>query len=70
MPASASEEKREKLKSIFNKLPEKSINGNVSIDDDLIEFMMTTRPDIEVLSQKAGRPRLFRAGMEAVNFPY
>jgi len=22
------------------------------------------------LSQKAGRPRLFRAGMEAVNFPY
>ena len=25
---------------------------------------------IAALSQKAGRPRLFRAGMEAVNFPY
>jgi len=25
---------------------------------------------VYVLSQKAGRPRLFRAGMEAVNFPY
>ena len=25
---------------------------------------------IGTLSQKAGRPRLFRAGMEAVNFPY
>ena len=34
----------------------------------LMEDQMWASP--RTLSQKAGRPRLFRAGMEAVNFPY
>jgi len=37
---------------------------------NMADGVVLPRLDSYNLSQKAGRPRLFRAGMEAVNFPY
>jgi len=43
------QKRRDLLQSKFNLLPEKSINGNCSLDEDLIEFMVSTRPDLDIV---------------------
>jgi putative DNA primase/helicase len=42
-------EKRDILRKTFNQLSEKTIGGNISIDDDLIELILSDRPDLEIV---------------------